>query len=70
MQIHHEAVRLRIFIGESDRWHHHPLYEAIVLKGRTGDSRRAGTSTLLNLLVLPTLAVRFGRFEKPTTALP
>jgi PII-like signaling protein len=32
MQIPHEAVLLRIFIGESDRWHHHPLYEAIVLK--------------------------------------
>ena len=26
------------------------------------------TSTLLNLLVLPTLALRFGRFEKRDTA--
>jgi len=34
MQIPHEAVLLRIFIGESDRWHHGPLYEAIVLKAR------------------------------------
>src|SRR5213596_965599 len=25
---------LRIFVGESDRWHHQPLYEAIVLKAR------------------------------------
>jgi PII-like signaling protein len=25
---------LRIFIGESDRWQHRPLYEAIVLKAR------------------------------------
>lgn len=25
---------LRIFLGESDRWHHQPLYEAIVLKAR------------------------------------
>jgi len=25
---------LRIFIGETDRWHHHPLYESIVLKAR------------------------------------
>ena len=25
---------LRIFIGESDRWHQQPLYEAIVLKAR------------------------------------
>jgi len=34
MQIPHEAVLLRIFIGESDRWDHKPLYEAIVLKAR------------------------------------
>jgi PII-like signaling protein len=34
MQIPHEAVLLRIFIGESDRWEHRPLYEAIVLKAR------------------------------------
>lgn len=25
---------LRIFIGESDKWHHQPLFEAIVLKAR------------------------------------
>jgi len=29
-----KAMLLRIFIGESDRWHHQPLYEAIVLKAR------------------------------------
>src|SRR6266849_5414593 len=34
MQIPHEAVLLRIFIGESDRYEHRPLYEAIVLKAR------------------------------------
>jgi hypothetical protein len=34
MQIPREAVLLRIFIGESDRWEHRPLYEAIVLKAR------------------------------------
>ena len=34
MQIPHEAVLLRIFIGESDHWEHKPLYEAIVLKAR------------------------------------
>ena len=34
MQIPHEAVLLRIFLGESDRWEHKPLYEAIVLKAR------------------------------------
>jgi hypothetical protein len=34
MQIPHEAVLLRIFIGENDRHGQHPLYEAIVLKAR------------------------------------
>ncbi|HEU5069468.1 MAG TPA: DUF190 domain-containing protein [Verrucomicrobiae bacterium] len=34
MQIPSEAVLLRIFIGESDKWGHQPLYEAIVLKAR------------------------------------
>jgi PII-like signaling protein len=34
MQIPHDAVLLRIFLGESDRWQHQPLYEALVLKAR------------------------------------
>jgi len=34
MHLPHEAMLLRIFIGESDRWHHQPLYEALVLKAR------------------------------------
>jgi PII-like signaling protein len=34
MQIPNDAVLLRIFIGESDRFEHKPLYEAIVLKAR------------------------------------
>ena len=34
MQIPTDAVLLRIFLGESDRWEHLPLYEAIVLKAR------------------------------------
>jgi PII-like signaling protein len=34
MHLPHEAMLLRIFIGETDRWHHNPLYEAIVLKAR------------------------------------
>src|SRR3989442_15088103 len=34
MQIPRDAVLLRIFIGENDRFEHHPLYEAIVLKAR------------------------------------
>lgn len=34
MQIPHDAVLLRIFIGENDRFEGRPLYEAIVLKAR------------------------------------
>jgi PII-like signaling protein len=34
MRIPESGKLLRIFIGESDRWHHQPLYEAIVLKAR------------------------------------
>src|SRR5258708_31261161 len=34
MNLPHEAMLVRIFIGESDRWKHQRLYEAIVLKAR------------------------------------
>jgi uncharacterized protein len=34
MKIPENGKLLRIFIGESDRWHHQPLYEAIVFKAR------------------------------------
>jgi PII-like signaling protein len=34
MHLPEDAVLLRIFIGESDRFQHRPLYEAIVLKAR------------------------------------
>lgn len=34
MQIPRDAVLLRIFVGESERSDHKPLYEAIVLKAR------------------------------------
>ncbi|HWA02539.1 MAG TPA: DUF190 domain-containing protein [Rhizomicrobium sp.] len=34
MQVPKDAVLLRIFLGESDRFDHGPLYEAIVLKAR------------------------------------
>ena len=44
MQIPQDAVLLRIFIGESDRWEHKPLYEAIVLKAR---ERHLGGATVL-----------------------
>jgi PII-like signaling protein len=44
MQIPHEAMLLRIFIGESDRWQFKPLYEAIVLKAR--EMHLAGATVL------------------------
>lgn len=44
MQIPHEAILLRIFLGESDRWEHRPLYEAIVLKAR--ERHLAGATVL------------------------
>ena len=34
MKIPEDGVLLRVFLGESDRWHGRPLYEAIVLKAR------------------------------------
>jgi PII-like signaling protein len=34
MRIPEQGYLLRIFIGESDKWHGKPLYEAIVLKAR------------------------------------
>ena len=34
MQIPENALSLRIYIGESDRWEGGPLYEAIVVKAR------------------------------------
>ena len=34
MHIPREAVLLRIFIGENDRFENRPLYEALVLKAR------------------------------------
>jgi PII-like signaling protein len=34
MRLEGEGKLLRIFLGESDRWHHRPLYEEIVLTAR------------------------------------
>jgi PII-like signaling protein len=34
MKLEGEGCLLRIYIGELDKWHHQPLYEAIVLKAR------------------------------------
>jgi uncharacterized protein len=44
MQIPQDAVLLRIFVGESDRHRHQPLYEAIVLKAR--EMQMAGATVL------------------------
>jgi PII-like signaling protein len=44
MQIPNEAMLLRIFLGESDRWEHKPLYEAIVLAAR--EAQLAGATVL------------------------
>src|SRR5580765_5528362 len=44
MQIPKDAVLLRIFIGESDRWHHQALFEAIVMKAR--EKHLAGATVL------------------------
>jgi uncharacterized protein len=44
MHLPHDSMLLRIFIGESDRWKHQPLYEAIVLKAR--EMHMAGATVL------------------------
>ena len=44
MEIPQDAMLLRIFIGESDRWHHQPLYEAVVMKAR--EMHLAGATVL------------------------
>ncbi len=44
MQVPQDAVLLRIFLGESDKWHGKPLYEAIVLKAR--EMHLAGATVL------------------------
>lgn len=59
MQIPHDAVLLRIFIGESDRHEHLPLYEAIVLKAR--EAHLAGATVLRG-------AMGFGKSSRVHTA--
>jgi uncharacterized protein len=44
MQLPKDAVLLRIFFGEDDRFEQQPLYEAIVLKAR--DMHLAGATVL------------------------
>lgn len=44
MMIPRDAMLLRIFIGETDRYGHRPLYEAIVMKAR--EVHMAGATVL------------------------
>jgi hypothetical protein len=44
MKIPEDGYLLRIFIGESDKWHGKPLYEAIVMKAR--EIHMAGATVL------------------------
>jgi uncharacterized protein len=44
MELPRDAMLLRIFIGESDRWQHKSLYEAIVLRAR--EMHLAGATVL------------------------
>lgn len=86
MQIPTQATLLRIFIGESDRWEHQPLYEAIVLKARAahlagatvlrgpmgfGKSSRLHTAKILRLsLDLPIVIEIVDSEEKIQSFLP
>ena len=86
MQIPKDAVLLRIFVGESDRWKHQPLYEAIVLKAREmqmagatvlrgpmgfGKSSRLHTAKILRLSMdLPLVIEIVDSEEKINTFLP
>ena len=86
MQLPHEATLLRIFIGESDRWEHKPLYEAIVLKARElhlagatvlrgpmgfGKSSRVHSSKIMELSTdLPLVIEIVDSEEKITSFLP
>ena len=44
MKLEGDGLLLRIFIGEQDKWHHTPLYEAIVLRAR--EAGLAGATVL------------------------
>ena len=44
MKLHGPALRLTVFVGEDDQWHHRPLYHEIV--HRAHKSGLAGASVL------------------------
>jgi uncharacterized protein len=86
MQIPRDAVLLRIFFGEDDRYQNRPLHEAIVLKARElqlggatvlrghmgfGHSSRIHTSKILRLSQdLPVVVEIVDSKEKIDTFLP
>ena len=86
MKIEGPALRLSIFVGEDDRWHHKPLYTEIVhrahragLAGASvlhgiegyGASSRIHTSRLLSLSEdLPVLVIIVDEEEKVRAFLP
>ncbi len=75
MQLPEDATLLRIFVGESDRWQHQPLYEAIVLKARelhlAGATSRIHTAKILRLSMdLPMVIEIVDTEEKVKTLLP
>jgi PII-like signaling protein len=86
MELPQESLLLRIFVGESARWHHRPLYEAIVLKAREmhlagatvlraamgfGKTSRIHTTKILRLSVdLPLVIEIVDREEKINSFLP
>lgn len=86
MEIPQESLLLRVFIGESARWNHLPLYEAIVLKAREahlggatvlravmgyGKSSRLHTAKILRLSIdLPVVVEIVDSEEKINAFLP
>lgn len=86
MQLPDDALLLRIYLGESDRWEHQPLYEAIVMKARElhlagatvlrgpmgfGAASRIHTAKILRLSIdLPLVIEIVDEEEKVKTLLP
>ena len=86
MELPQDSVLLRIFIGESDRFEHKPLHEAIVLKARElhlagatvlrgamgfGKSSRLHTNKILRLSIdLPLVIEIVDSEEKINAFLP
>lgn len=86
MQLPEDALLLRIYLGESDRWKHQPLYEAIVRKARElhlagatvlrgpmgfGAASRIHTAKILRISIdLPLVIEIVDEEEKVRTLLP